>query len=858
MPLHHQTEIAAKTAELGGVHKYDLTPDCTHLIVGEYDTPKYRHVAKERPDVKPMVAGWIEAVRDLWVEDAEIDFFALEREWQLRTFETSGGEPATVGGPPVRRPLLCCMTGFEDPDERQRIIDQIEANGGVYTGDLTRRVSHLVVYKAEGRKYQAARNWNVRTVSVEWVDDSVARGMILDEKCYDPALPKDKRGVGAWNKKEITRRIPLGKRSREGSVAGQDEGKRKLRRTASMKLNSQRDNIWGDILGKPQAAEPAPVAPEAAPAPPPAESFARSNGTHQSSRSMDTQGTRLASFGTSEDGIVFASCGFYVHGFSQQKTEVVVNAVASLGGLVCHSLDEVVAASGAQLAHRFLVVPQTSAADTHPKVPENVHIITQFYIERCMHKKYFFNPSEHVFGRPFPVFPIPGLEELTICTAGFTGVDLNHMDKALRQLGAKYEERFTADVSMLVCASLSTVRADKLRLARAWRVPVVKVDWLWECISTGCNVPLKDFLFPELKQSLGRDEGAWVDDEKAKRRPDRSARETVDKDLLPQPAAAKGRGRRGMDSSGFSPMPADGSGAVDMKKPAAADRRPARADESMTTATTHFETAPTHQHQTDSGSSTETSGSGTGASAPLSETSANALNRTSQSPRKLEPRKPLARIASEIADSEATDGELGHSSNIPAEPENEEPQQPQRAPEREDTGDAKRRSAAEKAALAAAERHAISTKLAFSILDSAVLEPISAGGSFRSGVAGVADAGSARGAPRRRRRQVFGRAVSNVSAASSASGECSAGVSASGGGAAQPGSTNELPSGTQIQYDDPEASAAKAKLMQKLLGPKGHAPAVRRQEKLTFGDMGGYDMDLQEELARGERRSKRR
>ncbi|EGZ72532.1 hypothetical protein NEUTE2DRAFT_43850, partial [Neurospora tetrasperma FGSC 2509] len=87
-PLKGVTDIANKTEELGGKHKHDLTPDCTHLIVGEHDTPKYRHVAKERPDVKAMAAGWIEALRKLWVEDADIDFIALEKEWELKPFET--------------------------------------------------------------------------------------------------------------------------------------------------------------------------------------------------------------------------------------------------------------------------------------------------------------------------------------------------------------------------------------------------------------------------------------------------------------------------------------------------------------------------------------------------------------------------------------------------------------------------------------------------------------------------------------------------------------------------------------------------------------------------------------------------
>lgn len=80
--------VASYAKEMGAVHRFDLTLDVTHLIVGEYDTPKYRYVAKERPDVRPMTIQWIEAVRELWINDQDIDFDALEREHTLPTLHS--------------------------------------------------------------------------------------------------------------------------------------------------------------------------------------------------------------------------------------------------------------------------------------------------------------------------------------------------------------------------------------------------------------------------------------------------------------------------------------------------------------------------------------------------------------------------------------------------------------------------------------------------------------------------------------------------------------------------------------------------------------------------------------------------
>ncbi|KAK1763769.1 S-M checkpoint control protein rad4 [Phialemonium atrogriseum] len=845
IPPEQRSDIAAKTAELGGIHKYDLTPDVTHLVVGEYNTPKYRHVAKERPDIRPMAAGWIEAVRDLWVQDADIDFVSLEETWRLRTFETSGGDPNVAGKEGERGRLLCCLTGFDDVDQRQQIIDTIVANGGAYTGDMTRKVTHLIVHKPEGRKYAAAKSWEVLPVSIEWLQDSVRRGMILDEKLYDPILPKEERGKGAWTRTEVTR-VSLGKRLREGAAAAQEDGKRKLRKTASMKLNSQRDNLWGDILGKPPSADPFPRPsddPFSRPGDEPTQANTQASGrggsAQTSGKSFDTQGSKLVSLGTSEDVSVFASCCFYVHGFPAKKAEVLMNTVAYMGGLVCNSLDEVASNSGAQLSHRFLIVPQNSRPDTHPSLPDDVQIITEFFIEKCMHKKQLFNPNEHVIGQPFPAFPIDGFERLAICTAGFTGVDLNQVDKAIRQLGARYEERFTSQSSVLVCTSLSSVRKQKLDLALAWRVPVVSADWLWSCISTGFKVPIKDFLFPELRQRLAPEQSEEHEQRQAKTK-NTTTGQRKHAESARKPTVAGGI--RDVDLSAFAHDEEDGNDI------GAALRKDVSKEESD--ATTHFETAATHLSQVREPARL---------SAPLSEVSSNSRNRSS-SPQKhaQPPRKPRSRVPSEIANSEATDepDDLDNMMDVADENQNQIP------PAQEDDAEAAGRRAEEKAAKRAAERLALSAKLT-TLLDSTIGATAAASGD-------AAD-----------RREILGRAISNVSAASSGSVE-SSGVGAAatvssnpnllpkalsaagslagaadgggrgggvgnGGRGAQSLSSPPPPPATQLEYEDAEAKRCKAELVRKMLGDSGGVGVGRRgpaedQETLTLAGMGGYEV----------------
>ncbi|KAK3494129.1 uncharacterized protein B0T23DRAFT_334742 [Neurospora hispaniola] len=838
-----RTDIANKTEELGGKHKHDLTPDCTHLIVGEHDTPKYRHVAKERPDVKAMAAGWIEALRKLWVEDADIDFNALEKEWELKPFETGGGEPNLVDGTiHPRRKLLVCSTGFMEPEERQHIIDMVEKGGGIYTGDLTRRVTHLVVYKPEGRKYQAAQNWGTKTVSVEWINDCVERGLILDEKYYDPLLPQDERGLGAWNRQ--SGRVPsLGKRLRQSAAEGQEAGRRKLRKTASIKLNSQRDSLWGSILGVPPAATSSPAA--AAPAPltgasqpqPPASAPAPRDPSQQQpsgpeAQSVDTQGSRLSSFGIPHDEFIFAYCCFYIAGFAPKETEILINTVASLGGVVCQTLDECASASGAQMAHRFLVVPQNSQPDSHPRLPPNVYIITEFYIERCLHKKYFFDPHDHALGQPFRAFPIPDFDTLSISTAGFTGVDLNHVDKAIRQLGARYEERFTADVSVLVAPSVSVIRKQKLDMALRWKVPIVTAEWLWTCINSGFKCPIEDFLFPELNQKIRSEEppaskGSQVprQDKPMEKQTKQSKLKSVDEDLLPKPAAAAAsKSRSRVDASDFTSAIREKmrSSASEPKNTKTTPALAPAIDESHDS----YETAPSQRQASTANTTPGKKKSAASAGAPLTDISnlSQPASSSNQKQKEQPPRKSLHKIRSEIADSDAEsaadddDLPLSGEDDLPVVVEGETGKRQQskspsklRALEEEpviedpgETGEELRRRLLKEAEeKKRAEKVKVTDRLVDLLLDAggdgeASMETAAATSftsalSYAHGARGTSvtavetiearamtavtrapseaasvrsDDGSVTGKPRRRKREILGRAMSNVSAAS--------------------------------------------------------------------------------------------
>ncbi|KAF7547668.1 hypothetical protein G7Z17_g7570 [Cylindrodendrum hubeiense] len=795
IPPDQRTSIASKVAELGGIHKYDLTPDVTHLVVGDYDTPKYRHVARERPDIKAMDAAWIEGLSEVWRNDDDIDFRAIETQHQLKPLEKRGIDTAAppTDQPATRDSLLICLTGFGD--QRDEIARKITAGGGLYTGDLTRKCTHLIVSKPEGKKFAAAKLWGIYAVTLAWLDQTIARGMILEETKFDPTLPAEEQGKGAWIKKD-PRRDPWGKRSRSAMANATEDGPRKLRKTASMKLNSQRNNLWGDILGRSTSREysfaheqdnpptDAPQSrPEQQPQPPPEPTIPVL---------QEKQG-------------VFAGCYFHVHGFTSQRTSVLEQTLATLGGSICSFLHE--AALG-PFPHtplgRFLIVPQTSQPDSHPPANyDGLYIVTEYYIEKCLHNKHFFDPNAHVLGRPFPLFPISGFSDLTVCSAAFTGIELNQVARSLAQLGARFEEEFRKGTSVLVCKSLASMRKEKLRMALKWGVPIVSADWLWECISTGFKVPLDDFIFPELKSryDMPRPQAPKLKpvadvQPRATTNPfQRTHSEPVprtSKPHMPKPPAGAG-----VDTTAF-----------DHDSPDKPRPKPTDTHESLVSA--DFATALTHP-------APESFPKDRDFEAPLTEVSSARLNKSP-----IPAKHVLARTISEPI-------KPTHPSPPAEDPALEaklrEQQEQQRAEE------AKKQAKA-------AERLALSSKLT-SLIEATGSTTIPTMTTSHLAANAPEDEQPPNPIPRPRRRHIFGRAISNASNASSDAARSDS-LRDSEATESQAAALQQEPPTTQLEYSDPRAQEVKAALMSRMMGGSGDVKSVKGVDGV--GVVGGRSM----------------
>lgn len=639
-------------------------------------------------------------------------------------------------------PTLGNSTDNVPVDERSELQKRITSSGGDYSGELNKKCTHLIVARPEGQKYLAARKWNLKVVSVEWLNQSVERGMILDEQYFDPLLPLEERGRGARDDPGVA----VGKRQRLlDSFAEPDGPRRKLRKTASMKLSSQRETVWGDILGMKASAsaqtESSPREDDAAPKP-------------VADADADADAPSLAPSKPKDEGI-FSSSYFYIQDFESRKRDILAQTVTALGGHVCQTPEDLyLTESPTTPSHRFTVVPQDSHSTPAPP-PANAlgtsSTVTEFFIERCLRDKKLHDPAAHVLGRPFPVHPIPGFEGLRVCSAGFQGIDLHHLDRAVRQLGARFEETFRKGTSVLVCKELRLVRREKLRLAVDNGIPVVGEAWIWECVAKGERVGFEGHMFPELKQRV---EGASSGEN-----PGRARRGfELDEGAFTAEASSRSRGKAGG---------ASGSGG--------------------------FHTARTHPFDYFD----DFSGKGSKPK-PLKEMPSNAAPR---------PESPAPAPADDDLPPTAETNNVPHPSDRKEKPARREVTELQEESEsqKKETEDTKRRDEASRK-----EREVLA---------------------FSTRLTSLTDANPAEEGPRRRKRGIFGRATSNVSAPGSVvdRGEGpGAGDEGSGERHSAPGWEGDGDEGaeeggedgpsllTQVGYFDPGAAEARERVMGRL------------------------------------------
>ena len=463
---------------MGASFKLDLTWDVTHLIVGSITTPKYRYVAKERPDIKVLRHEWIEAVRQEWMTGEEVNVEELEYQYRLPAFFE----------------LKICITGIQDMDKRNDIAETVKRSGAEYHPDLTKAVTHLIAEAPTGAKYTHAKQWGINIVSLKWLEESLRRGMALEEALYDPVLPLEEQGTDAF--RTVAKPRPtLGKRTRDGESQVSDEtSKRKMRRTASTRLHSQSQDMWQDMSARESESKHS-------------EADQWKDETEPPSREQSVQPQRpslekvhvrrsdVFSVTEQESEGLFAGRYILIRGFPREKVSRLRQFLEPNGACVVQSAAELEDVSSTlYYKSRQLLVPHAldKGAIELPDVPPGTEVVTEWWVERCIHYKRFFEPAEDPLSRPLWDAKISAFAGVSVCTTGFSGVDFRQTAEAAKLMGATFEEKLAQHASVLISGTES-LKKEKAYYAAKHNIPVVSADWLWECLKMKRRVAYDNF-----------------------------------------------------------------------------------------------------------------------------------------------------------------------------------------------------------------------------------------------------------------------------------------------------------------------------------------------------------------------------
>jgi hypothetical protein len=207
-----------------------------------------------------MDLDWVKEAYDKWIQGEDVNFDEVQS-LQFKLTISDGScthTPSSLRSPYlfdehlITYPELYIPADLCLAEDRKQIETQIKLNGGDYRPDLSRQCTHLLCALPTGKKYEAALKWGIHCIGVEWLFQSIERGMALDPKYFGLDIEPEKRGEGSWDRNAaltLSAHSGLILPSYDQTVPVEFENggrKRRLRRTGSQ---IAQEGIWEGILG---------------------------------------------------------------------------------------------------------------------------------------------------------------------------------------------------------------------------------------------------------------------------------------------------------------------------------------------------------------------------------------------------------------------------------------------------------------------------------------------------------------------------------------------------------------------------------------------------------------------------------
>jgi hypothetical protein len=106
-------------------------------------------------------------------------------------------------------------------------------------------------------------------------------------------------------------------------------------------------------------------------------------------------------------GGMFASACFWMWGFEDTQMASLNIAVLPHKGAIVNSLEDLTAASG--FIWRFVVVPRAKRIKDCPMIPEDITMVTEWWLESCLYYQKLVTPIGDFTTMPIEEFEVEGL-----------------------------------------------------------------------------------------------------------------------------------------------------------------------------------------------------------------------------------------------------------------------------------------------------------------------------------------------------------------------------------------------------------------------------------------------------------------
>jgi DNA replication regulator DPB11 len=382
--------------------------DVTVLIVGDRDTDKFKFSVRNRSDVKFIRPEAILEIHKRWINNEDHkdpDALSLDR--------------FTL---PIFHGFKVCLSRINtdkhfNTEDRDELIRLIRDCGGDVSDSLTGSSACVITNEKSGKRYTMAKKWKIPNVHPLWVLHCVKRKAALEFDYYNiDKVQEDSIGEGSctvWD--------DLKKRKRKRILAEEEEQIKK------------KPEFWNDILNEAKK--------QVASAKKKDKDVWDDKGHETEREKIDViiQPAKKPSF-TQQNVIskLFQGKSFKLEFFDDDKTATLVRTIQSHSGKIM-----------TDSSPSYIIIPSDFPTLNIPQLfyeSADTQIMTEFFIERCLHYK---DLKEGIWGKPF-YQPLLDPPDLSICITGFQGIELLHVTKMISLSGFKFCDFLTKDRDILI------------------------------------------------------------------------------------------------------------------------------------------------------------------------------------------------------------------------------------------------------------------------------------------------------------------------------------------------------------------------------------------------------------------------